>query len=171
MRDVSARKFCRSRQNDAAQLTSKSNNNNSETKLRTYTHTHTTTTETTMRYASVIAVNYCCCCCSTHCCCCRCVLYIEFGHSWCCCSFGMCVWLPAYVCVSVEPRLLFTMSLKGNKSNKIAHHWSEQSCKTCFCFVVVVVSALKMRSLFLLPVVILLSFFNSNISSIYYTIS
>lgn len=75
------------------------------------------------------------------------------------------------MCVSVEPRLLFTMSLKGNKSNKIARHWSEQSCKTCFCFVVVVVSALKMRSLFLLPVVILLSFFNSNISSIYYMIS
>lgn len=65
------------------------------------------------------------------------------------------------LCVSVEPRLLFTMSLKGNKSNKIARHWSEQSCKTCFCFVVVVVCALKMRSLFLLPVVILLSFFNS----------
>lgn len=74
------------------------------------------------------------------------------------------------LCVSVEPRLLFTMSLKGNKSNKIARHWSEQSCKTCFCFVVVV-CALKMRSLFLLLVVILLSFFNSLISSIYYTIS
>lgn len=84
----------------------------------------------------------------------------------------MCDCLFMCVCVSVEPRLLFTMSLKGNKSNKIARHWSEQSCKTCFCFVVVVVvTALKMRSLFLLPVVILLSFFNSKISSIYYTIS
>lgn len=32
-----------------------------------YAHTHTTTTETTMRYASVIAVNYCCCCCCRRC--------------------------------------------------------------------------------------------------------